>query len=127
MKRPLLLAGLLYVVKPVVAEKLLVSLYLVLFPLGARYAVRSIRRRATHLQAQRSKRLVHLAQTARADAEVAHAEPHEQWRDERIGCRLATHRHRPGVLACRAADETLRRRRAAAASATSSRRHRRHR
>ena len=64
-----------------------------------------IRRRATHLQAQRSKRLVHLAQTARADAEVAHAEPHEQWRDERIGCRLATHRHRPGVLACRAADE----------------------
>jgi len=45
----LLLAGLLYVVKPTVAEKIVVSLYLVLMPLGARYAVRAIRPRATPL------------------------------------------------------------------------------
>jgi hypothetical protein len=45
----LLLAGLLYVVKPVVAEKLLVSLYIVLFPLAVRYAVAGIRKRATPL------------------------------------------------------------------------------
>jgi hypothetical protein len=45
----LLLAGLLYVVKLVVAEKLLVSLYIVLFPLAVRYAVGGIRRRATPL------------------------------------------------------------------------------
>jgi hypothetical protein len=45
----LLLAGLLYVVKPVIAEKVVVSLYVVLFPLGARYVVRAIRRQATPL------------------------------------------------------------------------------
>jgi hypothetical protein len=45
----LLLAGLMYVVKPVIAEKLVVSLYIVLLPLGARYAVRAIRRQATPL------------------------------------------------------------------------------
>jgi hypothetical protein len=45
----LVLAGLLYAVKPVIAEKLLVSLYMVLFPLAVRYAVRSIRPRALPL------------------------------------------------------------------------------
>lgn len=41
-----LLAGFLSLVKPVVAEKLLVSLYLVLFPLGLRYAASALGRRA---------------------------------------------------------------------------------
>ncbi|MDB5323199.1 MAG: hypothetical protein JWN40_4830 [Phycisphaerales bacterium] len=45
----LLLAAFLYIVKPVVAEKLLVSLYIVLFPLSVRYAVRGIRKQATPL------------------------------------------------------------------------------
>ncbi|HEY7118858.1 MAG TPA: hypothetical protein VH475_19875 [Tepidisphaeraceae bacterium] len=39
------LAGLLYVVKPTVAEKVLVSLYVVVFPLAIRYAMRSVRTR----------------------------------------------------------------------------------
>src|SRR5439155_23584436 len=45
----LLLAGLLYLAPPVVAEKVVVSLFILLFPLGVRYAVASIRRRATPL------------------------------------------------------------------------------
>ncbi len=45
----LVLAGALYVAPPVVAEKVLVSLYLALFPLACRYAVRSVRPRATPL------------------------------------------------------------------------------
>jgi hypothetical protein len=45
----LLLAGLLYIVKPLVAEKMLVSLYIVLFPLAVRYALRGIRKQATPL------------------------------------------------------------------------------
>lgn len=45
----LLLAGLLYVVPPLAAEKLVVSLIVVLLPLSARYAVRSIRPRAAAL------------------------------------------------------------------------------
>lgn len=45
----LLLAGLLYIVKPLIAEKVLVSLYIVLFPVAVRYAVRGIRKQATPL------------------------------------------------------------------------------
>jgi hypothetical protein len=45
----MVLAGLLYAVPPVAAEKILVSLYMVLFPLAVRYAVRAIRPRATPL------------------------------------------------------------------------------
>jgi hypothetical protein len=45
----LVLAGLLYVVPPVLAEKLLVSLYIVLFPLAVRYATGAIRRSARPL------------------------------------------------------------------------------
>src|SRR5688572_12053009 len=45
----LILAGLLYVAPPTVAEKILVSLYLVLFPLAACYAVRAFHCRATGL------------------------------------------------------------------------------
>jgi hypothetical protein len=45
----LVLAGLGAVVSPTVAEKVLVSLYVVLLPLGVRYGVRSIRRGATPL------------------------------------------------------------------------------
>jgi hypothetical protein len=45
----LLLAGLMYVTPPVVAEKLVISLFIVLFPVAVRYAVASIRRRATPL------------------------------------------------------------------------------
>lgn len=44
-----LLTGFLYVVPPVVAEKLLVSLYIVLLPLAARYALIGLRRRAAPL------------------------------------------------------------------------------
>ena len=39
-----MLAGLMYVVRPNVAEKLLLSLYIVMLPLSVRYAVRSIER-----------------------------------------------------------------------------------
>jgi len=45
----LALAGLLSFLPPLVAEKVLVSLYIALFPLAVRYAVRSIRARATPL------------------------------------------------------------------------------
>jgi hypothetical protein len=45
----LLLAGLLGVMSPTGAEKVVVSLYVVLLPLGARYFVRSVRRGATPL------------------------------------------------------------------------------
>jgi hypothetical protein len=45
----LVLAGVGAVVSPTVAEKVLVSLYVVLLPLGVRYGVRSIRRGATPL------------------------------------------------------------------------------
>ena len=45
----LLLVALLCIFKPVIAEKLLVSLYIILFPLGARYVVQGIRRRAAPL------------------------------------------------------------------------------
>ena len=45
----LVLEGLTAVVSPEVAEKVVVSLYMVLLPLGVRYGVRSIRRRATPL------------------------------------------------------------------------------
>jgi hypothetical protein len=45
----LILAGLLYVAPPTVAEKILVSLYVVLFPLAVRYAVKAAHRRAAPL------------------------------------------------------------------------------
>jgi hypothetical protein len=45
----LILAGLLYVASPTVAEKVVISLYLILFPLAVRYAVRGVHRRATPL------------------------------------------------------------------------------
>jgi hypothetical protein len=45
----LILAGLLYVASPTVAEKVVVSLYIVLFAAGARYAVGGIHRRGTPL------------------------------------------------------------------------------
>jgi hypothetical protein len=45
----LILSGLLHVAPPTVAEKILVSLYLVLFPLALRYAINSIHRRALPL------------------------------------------------------------------------------
>jgi hypothetical protein len=44
-----LLAGFQYVASPTAAEKLLVSLYVMLLPLGVRYGLRSIRRSATPL------------------------------------------------------------------------------
>ena len=45
----LALAGLLSFLPPIIAEKVLVSLYIALFPLAVRYALRSIRPRATPL------------------------------------------------------------------------------
>jgi hypothetical protein len=45
----LILAGLLYVAPPTVAEKILVSLYVVLFPLAVRYAVKAVHCRAAPL------------------------------------------------------------------------------
>jgi hypothetical protein len=45
----LVLAALLYVAPPLVAEKILVSLYMILFPLAVRYGVRSVRKNATPL------------------------------------------------------------------------------
>ena len=45
----LILAGLMYMVPAIIAEKLVLSLYVVLLPLGMRYAARRIRPRATSI------------------------------------------------------------------------------